>query len=97
MAHPLNIIGPQVRALREAAGMTQDQLAARCQRLGLDITRSTLAKIEASVRSVGDYEIPFLARALSSPLDALFPKTPRVLTRKVRNPHGSTRKTSPRG
>ncbi|MEI6560455.1 MAG: helix-turn-helix transcriptional regulator [Verrucomicrobiota bacterium] len=93
MEHPLNVIGPQIRALRETAGLTQEQLAARCQRLGLDITRGTLAKIEASVRSVGDHEIPFIARALASSLDALFPKTLIPLRRKPRNPHGAQRKT----
>ena len=91
MEHPLNIIGPRVRALREAAGLTQDQLAARCQRLGLDITRGTLAKVEASVRSVSDHEIPFIARALSVPLNALFPASLVILARKARNPSGTRR------
>ena len=92
MEHPLNIIGPQVRALREAAGLTQEQAAARCQRFGLDITRGTLAKIEACVRSVSDHEIPFLARALSAPIPALFPAKLVPLTRKVRNPLGTRRR-----
>ncbi|MEI8234420.1 MAG: helix-turn-helix transcriptional regulator [Verrucomicrobiota bacterium] len=92
MAHPLNIIGPQVRALREAAGLTQEQLAARCQRLGLDITRGTLAKIEAAVRSISDHEIPFIARALSVSLDVLFPDKLLVVARKARNPNGARRK-----
>jgi transcriptional regulator with XRE-family HTH domain len=93
MEHPLNVIGPQVRALRESAGLTQEKLAARCQRLGLDITRGTLAKIEAAVRSVSDHEIPFIARALSAPLDALFPRKLVVVTRKTRNTHGAAKRT----
>jgi len=95
MEHPLNVTGPKIRALRETAGLTQEQLAARCQRLGLDITRGTLAKIEATVRSVSDHEIPFIARALAASLDALFPKTPITLERKPRNPHGTRRKSNP--
>lgn len=94
MEHSLNMVGPQVRRLREAAGLTQEQVAARCQRYGLDITRGTLAKIEARVRSVSDHEIPFLARALSVPITALFPARPLPLTRKVRNPNGTRRQGS---
>lgn len=92
MEQPRNIIGPQVRVLRYQAGLTQDQLAARCQRLGLDITRGTLAKIEAAVRSVTDDEIPFIARALSVRLEQLYPSKPIALTRKARNPQGARRK-----
>ena len=91
MEHPLNIIGPQVRALRKAAALFQEQLAARCQRRGLDITRGTLAKIEATVRAVSDHEIPFIANSLGVPISALFPKTLTPLTRKPRNPHGTRR------
>jgi len=91
MERSLNIIGPQVRALRETAGLTQDQLAARCQQVGLDITRGTLAKIEATVRSVNDYELPFIARALTKSLEDLFPLKPIILTRKLRNPNGTRR------
>ena len=96
MEQPLNIIGPRIRKLRKAGGLTQDQLAARCQRLGLDITRGTLAKIEVAVRSVSDHEIPFIARALSVPLGDLFPTKLVGLTRKARNPHG-TRRPHPQG
>jgi transcriptional regulator with XRE-family HTH domain len=89
MQQPLNIIGPKIRVLREAAGLTQEQLSARCQRLGLDITRGTLAKIEAAVRSVSDFEIPFIARALSVRLEQLYPSGLVALTRKARNPRGT--------
>lgn len=91
MEHLLNIIGPQVRALRKAAGLSQEQLAARCQRLGLDITRGTLAKIESRVRSVSDHEIPFIARSLAVPVADLFPQALVPLTRKARNPQGTRR------
>ena len=92
MEHALNVVGPQLRLLRAVAGLTQDQLAARCQRLGLDITRGTLAKMETSVRSVSDHEIPFLARALKVPLAELFPPKLVALKRKVRNPSGAYRR-----
>ena len=88
----LNVIGPKVREIREKLGFTQDQLAARCQVLGLDLTRGTLAKIESRVRSVSDHEIPFLAKALSIEVDALFPKKLTPLVRKPRNPTGTKRR-----
>ena len=39
-------------------------LAARCQTVGWDVTRGTLAKIEAGVRRLNDAEVAVLARRL---------------------------------
>ena len=60
----MNIIGPRVRELRDSQGLTQEELTARCNLIGWDISRGTLAKIEAQVRRVTDDEIPLLAQAL---------------------------------
>ncbi len=87
----LNVIGPQLRRRREELGMTQERLAARCQVLGFDLTRGTVAKIESRVRSVSDHEIPFLAKALNTPMETLFPKKLQALHRKPRNPAGTKR------
>jgi hypothetical protein len=57
----------------------------------LDITRGTVAKIEAGVRSVSDHEIPFIARALVVPVADLFPAGLIPLIRKARNPRGTRR------
>ena len=43
-------IGQNIRALREKAGLTQEQLSARLQVRGCDITRSAVAKIEVGQR-----------------------------------------------
>ena len=40
----MNIVGPAVKEIREEKGLTQEVLAARCNLLGWDISRSTLAK-----------------------------------------------------
>jgi transcriptional regulator with XRE-family HTH domain len=69
----LNIVGPEVRRLRNAAGMSQMQLAATCQRIGWDIERDTISKIEGGRRWVGDFELVQLARALRAPMLELFP------------------------
>ena len=71
---PTNIIGKQVSRLRTGLGISQDQLAAKCQRVGLDISRGTLAKIEAGIRCVSDQEALLLAQALGVGVSDLFPK-----------------------
>jgi DNA-binding XRE family transcriptional regulator len=70
---PANIVGPQIRKARYQLGFSQEQLAARCQLLGLDISRSTLAQIEIRVRFVSDQELLVLASVLSMTTDALYP------------------------
>lgn len=68
----MNVVGPQVRRLREAQNMTQEEFAARCNVMGLNISRGTLAKIEAQVRRVTDDEVALLAKALKTSVDALY-------------------------
>ena len=87
----LNIIGPKIREARERQGFTQDQVAAKCQILGFDVTRGTLAKIESRVRAVSDHEIPYLAKALDCSISSLFPSVLQPLVRKPRNPGGTRR------
>ena len=70
---PKNIVGPQVRRLRNASGMSQNALAAACQRCGWDIERDTISKIEGGRRWVGDAELVELAKALRRPVVDLFP------------------------
>lgn len=64
MATDQNMIGPTLRHLREAEGLTQADLAARLQRGGWDISRETLAKVESQVRCVTDRELVRFAEAL---------------------------------
>lgn len=72
-----NVVGPQVRKLRYGRDWSQEQLAARLGRLGWDVSRGTLAKLEAAVRCVSDSELRMLARALGVKADDLFPKAGR--------------------
>lgn len=60
----LNLAGSRIRKLRAAEGLTQEQLSARCQSAGWDVTRGTLAKIEAGVRRLNDAEMVILAKCL---------------------------------
>jgi len=68
----MNIIGPQVKSIREQQALTQDQLAAKCNLLEWNISRSTLAKIESQVRRVIDIEVLLLAQALGITPNELF-------------------------
>ena len=65
-------IGSNIRKLREAAGLTQDQLAARLQTSGCDITRSAVAKIEVGQRHLYPDEIILLKIILDTSYEELF-------------------------
>ena len=71
---PRNVVGLQVRRLRQQLRLTQPALAARCQVLGYDLSRESLSKIEARLRSVSDAEVLMLAEALKVPYSLLFPE-----------------------
>ena len=71
---PTNIIGRQISRLRSSAGLSQEQLSAKCQTIGLDISRGTLAKIESRVRCVTDDEVLLFAKALGVGVAELYPK-----------------------
>ena len=75
--HAQNVGGPQIRRLRDTAGLTQEQFTARCNRIGFDVSRGTLAKIEAAVRCVSDKELLLLARVLRVGLANLYPESLR--------------------
>lgn len=68
----MNRIGPQIKKIREQQELTQDQLAAKCNLVRLDLSRSTLAKIEAQVRRVTDIEVELIARSLGVEISDLF-------------------------
>lgn len=68
-------MGPRVRQIRESKGITQDELAAKCNLAGLNISRGTLAKIEAQVRRVTDAEVPLVAKALGVDVSELYRKS----------------------
>ena len=57
-------IGHNIRTLREAAGLTQEQVAARLQLQGCDITRSAVAKIEVGQRHLYPDELILLQRSI---------------------------------
>ncbi|MDR1145110.1 MAG: helix-turn-helix domain-containing protein [Verrucomicrobiales bacterium] len=73
MEHQSNVVGDTVRRWRYQKNWTQETLSARCSVRGVEITRGTLAKIEAGIRGVSDAELYVLARALKLDMTELFP------------------------
>ena len=60
-----NIIYKQLRQYRKLRGLTQDQLVAKLQTMGVNIDQQMLSKIENDARIVTDYELACLCRVLN--------------------------------
>ena len=67
------VVGQQIRSVRDSLGLTQEQLSARLQTHGCDITRSALAKIEAGQRHIYAIELRTLREILDVPYETLLP------------------------
>ncbi|MBO5164300.1 MAG: helix-turn-helix transcriptional regulator [Ruminococcus sp.] len=68
-------IGNNIRSLRELKKMTQDELAAKLQINGCDITRSAVAKIEVGQRHLYPDEIVLIKKILNVSYDEIFDLT----------------------
>jgi len=66
------MIGKKISTLRLAKGLTQEELSARLQVIGCDLTRSALAKIEVGQRHLYPDEIKALKTALGVGYKELF-------------------------
>lgn len=88
-ANPQNLVGAQVRRMRNESGLSQEALAARLQVAGWDLSRGGLSKIEAGLRRVNDAELWVLAQTLCCPLGELFPVRPKRLASVLRQGRGS--------
>lgn len=67
------LVGQQIRRLREKKGLTQEQLSARLQVRGCDVTRSAVAKIEVGQRHIYAVELRHLRDALETTYEELLP------------------------
>ncbi len=59
-----NIIGSRVVTIRKSKGIKQREFLARLQTLGLDISQTSLSRLEGQYRLVQDYEVVVIAKAL---------------------------------
>jgi transcriptional regulator with XRE-family HTH domain len=74
-----NIIGSRVRQARKESKITQMELAARLQLLGITIDRSGIAKLESGRRPASDIEVATIAKALKVPIPWLFEESGNLL------------------
>lgn len=65
-------VGNNIRILREKAKMTQEQLAAKLQVNGCDITRSAVAKIEVGQRHLYPDEVILIKKILQVCYEEIF-------------------------
>lgn len=74
-----NCIGSQMRDLRKARELTQEELAAKLQLAGLhSLDRVAVAKIETQIRSVFDYEMAIIAQVMGVEMAELMPSIERL-------------------
>lgn len=79
-----NIVGPRVRKARKKLRITQMDLAARLQVLGISIDRSGIAKLESGRRPASDIEVAALAKILNVPIPWLFEESNELSDRLVK-------------
>ena len=67
-----NVVGKQVKKIREKSGISQEQLAIRLEMAGWQVDRFLISKIERGERQVLDTEVQLIAKALKLPVSNLF-------------------------
>lgn len=70
-----NIIGEELRVHRLRCRLSQEQLAAKMQTLGVNIDQQMISKIEHHDRIVTDYELACFCRILKITADELWKST----------------------
>lgn len=66
-----NASGCKIKEHREAAGLSQEELAARLQLAGLNLNQKAVSRIETGERVVPDYELLYFSKVLSVPISDL--------------------------
>lgn len=66
-----NIIGNKVVNIRKEKGMKQKDLLAKLQTMGLNISATSLSRLEGQYRLVQDFEVVVLAKVLNITTDEL--------------------------
>ncbi len=74
--HKCNLCGAQVRQLREQLGLTQEQLAARMQVMGVQVNQKAISRVETGDRVVADYELAAFSKVLGAGVERLLTPFP---------------------
>ena len=67
-----NITGKNIKKIRKDKKITQEDLCARMQVMGYQISRSDISKLENGKRFISDFEIVGFAQALKIDILELF-------------------------
>ena len=68
------VVGKNVKRLRKEKKITQEDLCARMQVMGYQISRSDISKLENGKKFIADFEVYGFAKALKVSILELFPK-----------------------
>lgn len=66
-----NASGCKIKEHREAAGLSQEELAARLQLAGLNLNQKAVSRIETGERVVPDFELLYFSKVLAVPISDL--------------------------
>ena len=69
-----NIIGEKVVAIRTAKNIKQKDFLSKLQTMGMDISATSLSRLEGQYRLVQDFEVAIIAEALGISTDELLGK-----------------------
>ena len=61
-----NVSGARIRQRREELKLSQEQLSARLQLLGLELNQKVVSRVETGLRVVPDFELDYDARGLDT-------------------------------
>ena len=67
-----NIIGENIKRIRKEKKITQEDLCARMQVMGYQISRSDISKLENGKKFIADFEVYGFAKALKISILDLF-------------------------
>lgn len=67
-----NIVGKNIKVIRESQGITQEQLAVKLEVAGWRVDRFLVSRIERGERQVLDFEIQIIAKVLKVSVSKLF-------------------------
>lgn len=71
----VNIVGTNLKQIREACGLSQADLCCKLELLGVTMYRADIYEIENNKRLVKDFEVKALCLALNVSLDELYANT----------------------
>lgn len=67
----LNVLGTKIRECREKQNISQAQLSAQLELLGISIPKNSIQRLECNARVIKDYELAGISKVLNVSIDSL--------------------------